>query len=110
MSRRLGKHQIDALKAVASPNLINLTPGPVERGLVAAGLLVERPVYGPPVPGRPLCGAVGISAAGLRRLAEEMEAGRVETAPQWFARQAAERRASGAMVDCNGRPVGEGMR
>ena len=93
MTRRLGQKQIDALMSVASPTMIMLTPGKVERALVAAGLLVERPKFGPALPGKPLCGAVGISAAGLRRLADEMDAGRVLTAPEWFARQARERRA-----------------
>lgn len=104
--RRLGQHQIDALKAVASPNMLNVTPGKVERGLVAAGLLVERPEFGPALPGKPLCGAVGISAAGLRRLADEMDAGRVETAPQWFARQAKERREA-SCDPATGRAFGE---
>lgn len=74
-----------------------LTPSKVERALVAAGLLVECPKFGPALPGKPLCGAVGISAAGLRRLADEMDAGRVPTAPEWFARQARERRTGGAV-------------
>lgn len=106
MTRRLGQHQLDALKAVASPNLLNVTPGKIERGLVAVGLLVESRRFGPARPGKPLCGAVGISAAGLRRLADEMDAGRVETAPQWAARQARERREA-SCDPATGRTFGE---
>ena len=90
--RRLGARQIDSLIAVASPHMLMMNPGTVERALVRDGLLVERPRFGPPRPGKPLCGAVGISAAGLRRLADEMDAGRVENAVHRFAREAAERR------------------
>ncbi|MHC2108896.1 hypothetical protein [Methylobacterium sp. CM6246] len=93
MTRRLGQKQIDSLMSVASPTMIMLTPGKVERTLVAAGLLVRSPKFGPTLPGKALCGAVGISAAGLRQLADEMDAARVPAAPQWFARQARERRA-----------------
>jgi len=89
---RLGQHQLESLMSVASPTMLMVTPGKVERGLVAAGLLVERRVFGPPLPGKPLCGAVGISAAGLRRLADEMDAGRVANALEHWARVAAERR------------------
>ncbi|WCS27833.1 hypothetical protein LOK46_13715 [Methylobacterium sp. NMS14P] len=91
---RLGQKQLESLLSVASPTMLMLTPGKVERGLVAAGLLVERPKFGPALPGKPLCGAVGISAAGLRRLADEIDAGRVQNALEHWARIAAERRTS----------------
>ena len=94
-SRRLGQHQIDAPPRKRS---LRRTCGMSRPALSSAGSRrpargVEHAVYGPP-PGKLLCGAVGISAAGLRRLAEEMDAGWIESAPQWFARRTWERRAA----------------
>ena len=65
---RLGKNQLHVLAALGSPGFVLLVPGRETRSMVKAGLLRERE------PG----GAVCITPAGLRRLADEMERGRVD--------------------------------
>jgi hypothetical protein len=79
---RIGKDQLQMLVMLGSPTRSLITPGKSQRGLVAKGLL--RQDNG---------GACCITPAGLRVLADEMEAGRVTDA---LARMKAEakRRAS----------------
>ena len=79
---RLGKHQLQMLIMLASPTCVLLTPGRSEAGLVKRGLLKERE------PGR----ACTITPAGLRALAEAMEAGLIEDAIELMRKQADERK------------------
>lgn len=65
MADRLGARQLEVLEAVASPRFLLLTPCRRARDLVQRGLLAEDR------------GAVWITPAGLRALADAMEAGRV---------------------------------
>lgn len=77
---RLGAKQLDTLAAIASPNLILLLPKAHDLRLVAMGYAQH---LGPD--SKSIC----ITPAGLRRLADEIEAGRVKDGPTL----AAERRA-----------------
>ena len=83
---RLGKDQLRMLIVLASPTCLCLTPGRSEMGLVKRGLL--RIDYGP----KGNSAAVCITAAGLRALADHMEAGHVESAIEAMRREAAARK------------------
>lgn len=72
MNCRIGKKQLRTLIMLGSPTMLLLVPGKSERGLIKRGLLRESE------PGKACC----ISPAGLRVLANEMDAGRVEDALQ----------------------------
>ncbi len=78
---RIGKNQLETLIALGSPTRLLLVPGRAEKGLVVKGLLRERE------PGKACC----ISPAGLRVLADEMEAGRVDDALEAMRKQVADR-------------------
>jgi hypothetical protein len=80
---RIGKNQLCMLITLASPTMLLLTPGKAEAAMVRRGLLRERE------PG----GALAITPAGLRALADEMEAGRVDDAMARMRKDVAERRA-----------------
>jgi hypothetical protein len=80
---RIGKDQLQMLVMLGSPTRSLITPGKSERGLVAKGLL--RQDNG---------GACCITPAGLRVLADEMEAGRVTDALARMKADAERRRAS----------------
>jgi hypothetical protein len=69
MTPRLGKNQIDALTRMSGALWMLVTPGPVHRGLVAKGLL-RSSAYDT------MC----ISPAGLRRVADLLEAGVIKDA------------------------------
>ncbi len=66
---RIGIHQLRLLIMTGSPTCILLTPDRSSDGLVKRGLLRKRED-----------GACSVTPAGLRALADEMEAGRVEDA------------------------------
>jgi F0F1-type ATP synthase epsilon subunit len=70
MSLRVGKVQLQTLVMLGSPTMSMIVPGKAERAMIARGLLK--------------CSATGgfacITPAGLRVLADEMEAGRVDDA------------------------------
>ncbi len=68
--KRIGSRQLELLIAAASPCALLLTTDKVSAALVRRGFFRERE------PG----GACCISPAGLRVLADEMEAGRVDDA------------------------------
>jgi hypothetical protein len=68
---RVGKNQIRTLIVLGSPTTCLLVPGPDSLAMVKRGLLRQRE------PGK---GSVCISPLGLRVLADEMEAGRVDDA------------------------------
>lgn len=81
---RIGKDQLETLIALGSPTCLLLTTsGRGTAGLVKKGLLRERE------PGRACC----ITPAGLRVLADEMEAGRVEDALERIKKEVAARKA-----------------
>ena len=70
MTRPLGKHQRDALAAVADPTVAAISTGAVWRTLAKRGFV------------RPLASDQDsffvITPAGLRTLADELEAGRIK--------------------------------
>lgn len=68
--RRLGKRQLDWLILLSSVDRIAFHQDAAARSLVRRGLLLED------APG----GCITISAAGLRALADEMDAGRMQDA------------------------------
>lgn len=68
---RIGDRQLETLVALGSPTMTLLAPGPETRSMVKNGLLRQR---------APNEGAVCITAAGLRKMADEMDAGRVADA------------------------------
>lgn len=68
---RVGKNQIRTLVMLGSPTMCLLVPCPDARAMVKRGLLRQR---------EPGNGSVCISPLGLRVLADEMEAGRVDDA------------------------------
>jgi hypothetical protein len=72
MSGRVGKNQLEILVALGLPTMTLLVPGPETRGMVKKGLLKESKPRG----------SVCITARGLRTLADEMDAGRVDDALQ----------------------------
>lgn len=78
---RLGAAQIEALTSIAKPTMILLTPKKRDERLVALGLAKH------PAPG---CKSLCITPAGLRFLADEIEAGRIEDAEIWSAKRRAE--------------------
>jgi hypothetical protein len=78
---RIGKNQLQLLATLASPTVLMLAPSKEARGLVKRGLLRERE------PGKSCC----ITPAGLRALACEIEAGRVDDALEAMRKQVAER-------------------
>lgn len=83
MPRPLGSRQLESLITLARPGSVMLTPDAVERSLLALGLLSQPE-------GRP--GTMRITPAGLRRLADELEAGRVDAVlaeqnRRWIERQ-----------------------
>jgi hypothetical protein len=75
--RPLGPKQIAALRDLAL-RYVGLVPDTIARSLIARGLLREDG------------GAYCINAAGLRALADALDAGKVEDGLTWFARQKAE--------------------
>lgn len=79
----VGDQQLRTLIVLASPTCIMLTSDKSSRAMVKSGLLQERNG------GEATC----ITAAGLRALADAMEAGRVETALEAMKKDAADRRA-----------------
>lgn len=82
---RLGTRQIRRLCILASAALGLLTPGRTDRSLVARGLFRERKPNG----------AIVITPAGLRALANEMEAGRVDPVLEEWQRESDRRRSEG---------------
>lgn len=74
MARRLTDQQLAALAAVTGVHRLLLTPGRTERALAARGLLSADEG-----------GACCVTPAGLRALAEAMEAGRLQDAHQTWA-------------------------
>jgi hypothetical protein len=82
---RVGKNQIDILVVLASPMYLAV-PGPECKGLIARGLLRERE------PGGYAC----ITPLGLRVLADEMEAGRVNDALERMRKNVEKRQAESA--------------
>lgn len=68
--RPLGKYQTRLLVVLGSPTRAMVVPDATAKSLVARGLLREREPDG----------MVCITPAGLRALADEMEAGRVDDA------------------------------
>ena len=78
---RIGKNQLQLLVTLGSPAVLMLAPSKEARGLVKRGLLREREG------GKACC----ITPAGLRALADEMEAGRVDDALEAMRKQVAER-------------------
>ena len=76
----LGINQTRMLLMLASPATALVTPDAVSRRLIKRGLLADEG------------SAIRITPAGLRALADEMEAGRVETAIEAMKRDAKERR------------------
>lgn len=88
MARPLGPRQLEVLLLLASPTTLLLTPDHAARSLVGRGLLARE---------RLDCEALRITPAGLRQLADEMEAGRLPAAIERIkARVAAQRRAIAA--------------
>lgn len=69
MAKPLGKRQRASLVFLTGVHRLLLTPYPEDRRMVAMGLLRQE---------RPDGGACCITAAGLRALADEMDAGRVK--------------------------------
>lgn len=63
---RLGKHQLRMLMVMGSPTMRLITPNETSRALAKRGLITDRDG-----------GAFRITAAGLRALADEMDAGRI---------------------------------
>lgn len=90
---RIGKDQLQMLVMLGSPTRSLIVPGRSERGLIAKGLLRQDDG-----------GACCITPAGLRALADEMEAGNVADALERM-KADAERRASRVT---NGQLGGEG--
>jgi hypothetical protein len=81
---RIGPDQLQTLIMLASPMCTMLTADRSSRALVKRGLLrLERKGYEASV----------ITPAGLRALADEMEAGRVKLALETMKKETAERRA-----------------
>jgi hypothetical protein len=80
---RVGINQLRTLIMTASPGRVLLTPSAGDRALVQRGLLRERE------PG----GACCITPAGLRALADAMEAGRVDDALEAMLKEVAARAA-----------------
>lgn len=78
----IGRHQLRLLILTASPTCVLVTPDRSSAGLVKRGLLIEDNAAG-----------CTITPAGLRALADEMEAGRVATAIDKMKADAAWRRA-----------------
>ncbi len=68
--KRLGTQQLRLLCTLGSPGLALVVPDRVSNSLVRLGLLRDTHRAGP--------GMQRVTAAGLRRLADEMEAGRLE--------------------------------
>jgi hypothetical protein len=67
--RPLGTHQLRTLLIMASPAVIMLTPDKVARSLAGRGLLKQH---------TETCGALRITAAGMRVLADAYEAGALD--------------------------------
>lgn len=67
---RIGKNQLRTLVVLGSPTMSLVVPGPAERAMVKKGLLKTSDTGG--------CAC--ITPLGLRALADEMEAGRVDDA------------------------------
>lgn len=83
---RLGKKQIEMLIMLGAPTMVLLTPGRSEHALVARGLLrSHKGTKG----GEACC----IAPAGLRALADAMEAGMVDDAIKRMQCEAKKRRA-----------------
>lgn len=77
---RLGKQQMRLLITLASPGTLLVIADARSESLERLGLVKA---HSPAVPAKPPAkaipaGMVGITPAGLRRLADEMEAGRLE--------------------------------
>lgn len=86
MNSRVGKNQLQILIMLGSPATLLLAPDRLVRGMVSRGLLRER------APGKACC----ITPAGLRRLADEMQAGRVDDALEAMRKDVAAREAKRA--------------
>ena len=69
MCMRLGKRQLELLIVLAQPNMIMCSPGKAATAMIERGLL-RRPSH--------MKSAAVISSAGLRALADAMDAGLVE--------------------------------
>jgi hypothetical protein len=82
--RRLGPKQLATLRDLTL-RYVGLVPYATERSLIRRGLLRAAD-------DGPYC----VSAAGLRALADAIDAGQVEDGLAWFARQRAEKAARGA--------------
>lgn len=80
---RIGKEQLRLLVSLGSPTMMLVVGDKVSASLVRRGLLQDDDKGG-------FC---RITAAGLRALADEMEAGRVADALEGLRKVAAERRA-----------------
>lgn len=80
---RLGQKQLETLAALGSPGMAMVVPDKVTLSLVKHGLLrvTESNSFA--------C----ITPAGLRRLADELEAGHIEGAHEWAARERAKNQA-----------------
>lgn len=77
---RLGKHQLRLLITLASPGTRMVVADAVSASLERVGLVKA---HSPAAPAKPPAkaipaGMVGITPAGLRRLADELEAGRLD--------------------------------
>lgn len=74
---RLGKKQIEMLAALGSPGVAMIVPDKIALSLVKRGLMRTAETGG----------FACVTPAGLRVLADEFEAGRVEGALEWAARE-----------------------
>ena len=73
---RIGSNQLNRLILLGSPTRAFLVPDEVSRSLIKRGLVSDE------------SGLIRITPAGLRALADEMDAGRVETAIEAMERDA----------------------
>ena len=74
---RLGKKQLETLAALASPGMAMIVPDKIALSLVRRGLMRVGETGG----------FACITPAGLRTLADELAAGRVEGALEWAKRE-----------------------
>ena len=71
---RVGNKQLEWLIVLASPNCRRVSVDPMMASMIKRGLLRDY------APRKGRIGGIGITSAGLRRLADEMDAGRVDEA------------------------------
>lgn len=69
---RLGRDNLDTLALMASPSMILVTPAKRHQRLLDLGYVSTDPTNN--------SGALAITPAGLRRVADELEAGAIEGA------------------------------